>query len=73
MKALILSVINTLLLLKIVIADPKIKYDEINGGYTVRLERIPVNSSTLRKPRYPDNFFEEKIVKKPKDILENIS
>jgi hypothetical protein len=73
MKALILSIISFCALQKNVYANPRIKYDETNGGYTVRLERIPVNSSSLRKPKYPENLFGENLPKKPVDIIQDIS
>ena len=73
MKTLILSIISFCLLQKNVQADPRIAYDEKNGGYTVRLERIPVNSSSLRKPKYPENLFSENLPKKPEDIMQEIS
>jgi len=57
MKTLILSIISFVLLNKSVNADSRITHDKINGGFTVRLERIPVNSSSLRKPKYPENLF----------------
>jgi hypothetical protein len=57
MKTLILSIISHVLLQKTVNADSRITYDKINGGFTVRLERIPVNSSSLRKPKYSENLF----------------
>lgn len=43
------------------------------GGYTVRLERIPVNSSSLRKPKYSENLFRETLPNKPADIMQEIS